>query len=278
MSTEPIDDPVPDDPPTDETPTDDAVVNDEYPTGRVAERLPDAIPGWVGAIGLGVGTFVAAMGLQFAVLLGFFVVAILAGVASGDVGTTRTAGTMIGWGMLAGYLVWIPIVGAIVWFFDLPLPVEIPDGRGAIEGAVAFVVLAALAVGSYQLLPYNPNALAGGSTANVDPGAIAVAGTFLAFVVGGAIEEFLFRGTIQSLFRDEFSAVAAIVGANVLFVPLHVFNNLGQPLVTMAVNVSIVALLGVVNGILYERHRNLAIPAAVHGIYNAVVVGVALLL
>lgn len=256
-------------------PIDASVANDGgYPTGRVANKLPDFVPGWAGVVGLAVGAFVVAMVLQVVVIFGFVFVAVLVGVASQDPATAQAAGQMIGYGMLLGYLVWIPLIWAIVWFFDLPLPVEVPDRDGATWGAVATLVLVGLGLASTLFLPHEASPLAGGSVP--DPSPIAVVGIFAAFVVGAVLEEFLFRGTIQGLFRDEFSAPAAILGANLLFVPLHLLNNLGQPLVTVASNLAIITLLGLVVGVLYERHRNVAVPAAVHALYNAAVVGAGL--
>lgn len=259
---------------------------EEAPTGywrntRVEERLPDALSSKLGLSVLSTAIAVTAIALLFAAVIVSIIVLVIvgaaAGAATGNLELARTIGTFVWVVLLLSYLTWIPIVWGVVRFFDLPLDVSVPDASSVAWGLAAFLVVTGLSVGSHFVFSNAGLTQAQGLTGD-SVGPAVVVGLGLALVVGAVVEEFLFRGTIQGLLRSEFSAPAAIVGANVLFVPVHVLNNLGQPLVVAAVNLTIVALLGFVVGALYERHRNVVVPAVVHAAYNASVVGAALLL
>ncbi|WP_101294210.1 CPBP family intramembrane glutamic endopeptidase [Halegenticoccus soli] len=85
----------------------------------------------------------------------------------------------------------------------------------------------------------------------------------------GPTEELLFRGVVQGLLRRAFGAASAIALASAVFGLVHVFGVTGTPGQRL-VYALVAALLGVVLGLLYERTGNIALPALVHGGYNAV--------
>jgi membrane protease YdiL (CAAX protease family) len=88
----------------------------------------------------------------------------------------------------------------------------------------------------------------------------------------GPFEELVFRGGVQGILRRTWGPTAALAVASVVFGLVHWIALIGSggarvPYVTVA------AVLGLVLGYLYERSRNLVVPAVVHGCYNAVLFG-----
>lgn len=86
----------------------------------------------------------------------------------------------------------------------------------------------------------------------------------------GPGEELLFRNVVQkSLYRD-FSRPAAVLVASVVFAAVHLpaysTGTAGQAVASLAV----VFALSLILGVLYVRTDNVAVPAFVHGTYNAV--------
>jgi hypothetical protein len=94
----------------------------------------------------------------------------------------------------------------------------------------------------------------------------------VAILLVGPFEELVFRGGVQGILRRTWGPGVAIVVASVLFGLVHWIALTGAggsrvPYVTVA------ATLGLVLGYLYERSRNLVVPAVVHGLYNTVLFG-----
>ncbi|MFB6301986.1 MAG: lysostaphin resistance A-like protein [Haloferacaceae archaeon] len=88
----------------------------------------------------------------------------------------------------------------------------------------------------------------------------------------GPMEELLFRGTVQGLLRRAWGPALAVVVASALFGVVHWVALLGTG--SKVGYVAIAAALGLVLGAVYELSDNVAVPAAVHGAYNAVLFGV----
>jgi membrane protease YdiL (CAAX protease family) len=89
----------------------------------------------------------------------------------------------------------------------------------------------------------------------------------VALLFNAPAEEFLFRGVVQGLFRKAYGPLPAVVMASALFGVVHYFALGGQG--SKWAYVAIAAVLGLLLGLLYEKTENLAVPIAVHGIYNA---------
>lgn len=92
----------------------------------------------------------------------------------------------------------------------------------------------------------------------------------------GPGEELLFRGIIQGSLRRRFSAASAIVLATVMFAPAHILSLSGS-LQAAALTISILSMPSLVFGFVYERTRNIAVPALCHGLYNATIFGIQIL-
>lgn len=89
----------------------------------------------------------------------------------------------------------------------------------------------------------------------------------LSILLVGPGEELLFRGVIQELLRERFSAFVAIGIASVLFAVAHVGALAGEGILPTLV---VYFVLSVLLGLVYEYSRNLVVPALIHGVFNAI--------
>lgn len=89
----------------------------------------------------------------------------------------------------------------------------------------------------------------------------------------GPAEELLFRGVVQGRLREAFGPVAAIVGAAVVFAGLHFFALVGGSPAGNVARLTILLVPAVVMGAAYEYTDNIAVPALIHGLYNATLFG-----
>ncbi|WP_244605471.1 CPBP family intramembrane glutamic endopeptidase [Halorhabdus rudnickae] len=89
----------------------------------------------------------------------------------------------------------------------------------------------------------------------------------LQFLLVGPGEELLYRGLVQGTLRETLHPVRAIVLASVLFASIHLFSLTGEG---KWVYVGVAFVLALVLGASYEYTDNLAVPAVIHGAYNAV--------
>ena len=84
----------------------------------------------------------------------------------------------------------------------------------------------------------------------------------------GPGEELLYRGVIQNRLGEALPAPAAIVLASLLFASIHYFSLAGAPRARL-VSISVLVLPTLVFGTAYELTDNIAVPALIHGAYNA---------
>jgi len=96
----------------------------------------------------------------------------------------------------------------------------------------------------------------------------------LVLFVNGPVEELLFRNVIQKYLAERFSVVAAVVIASVVFALIHVPAYLTAGLGPLFVTLSLLFLLSVFWGVIYVRTESLFVLSAIHGLYNATLVGV----
>lgn len=92
----------------------------------------------------------------------------------------------------------------------------------------------------------------------------------LSFLLVGPGEELLFRGLIQGRLAESFQSSVAIVLASALFAVIHIGSLSGQG---KLVYILLVFGLALILGASYEYTDNLAVPALIHGGYNAVQFG-----
>lgn len=85
----------------------------------------------------------------------------------------------------------------------------------------------------------------------------------------GPAEELLYRGIVQGTIKRVIGPVPAIIIASAVFASIHVFGLIGSP-TEMLVTLSVIFVLALILGSLYELSGNLVIPAIVHGLFNAI--------
>ncbi|QLG27924.1 CPBP family intramembrane metalloprotease [Halorarum halophilum] len=90
----------------------------------------------------------------------------------------------------------------------------------------------------------------------------------VSILVVGPAEELVFRGVVQGELRKALPAAPAIGLAAFLFGSIHFTAGTGT-LAGQAAYVLVATLLAIPLGYLYERTRNLVLPALAHGLYNA---------
>jgi membrane protease YdiL (CAAX protease family) len=89
----------------------------------------------------------------------------------------------------------------------------------------------------------------------------------LSFLFIGPGEELLYRGVVQGRLREAFGPWVAIGVASIVFAVVHVFSLQGQG---KLVYITILLVLSPILGAAYEWTENLAVPALIHGAFNAV--------
>lgn len=105
---------------------------------------------------------------------------------------------------------------------------------------------------------------------------ILLALALLSVVLVAPAEELLFRGAIQGRLRQRFGPGPAIAGASVLFGSVHLANFTGA-LPPILATIGLLTAVGAVFGVAYERTGNLAVPVAIHGVYNLLLLSVSYL-
>jgi hypothetical protein len=83
----------------------------------------------------------------------------------------------------------------------------------------------------------------------------------------GPTEELVFRGVVQGLFRGEYGPKVAVVASSLVFSVIHwsSFSGSGR-----FATLGVILVLGATLGLLYEKTKNVVVPAVVHGLFNAV--------
>ncbi|SDJ99173.1 CPBP family intramembrane glutamic endopeptidase [Natronorubrum texcoconense] len=96
-------------------------------------------------------------------------------------------------------------------------------------------------------------------------------------LVVGPFEELLYRNVVQKSLYGTFSRYGAVVVASVVFTLVHILAYATAGAGELLASLSLLFVLSLILGVLYERTENLVVPALVHGCYNAVVFATLLL-
>ena len=151
------------------------------------------------------------------------------------------------------------------------LDVQRPSTREA--GVIVAGVVASLAIwaGASLLisglgLPVADHALF--SSEDADPRVLLVLVPLLLFV-NGPVEELLYRNVIQKYLHEWFSTAVAVGLASAIFALAHVPAYLTAGLSAMVVTLTLLFCLSCVWGAIYAKTNSLTIVAAIHGLYNA---------
>jgi len=165
------------------------------------------------------------------------------------------------------------------------IPIRRPSLRGwgwivggtvlSLVAAIAFAILEGIF--AIEMAPSSGSTLAAGASVFT----VALAAVYFVLVIG-PIEEFLFRGVVQGRLRQSFGSVAAIGVTSIGFALTHAPNFwlAGAEILSMGVLVALasIAVASVIMGIIYERTANLTIVAVTHGLTNAVLFTLAVVL
>jgi len=151
------------------------------------------------------------------------------------------------------------------------IPIQMPSRRDLLYAVVGvgglFVVLAV-----HQLAIHFSLVGEGGTLALDDEiGLLATVGlVLLVALVAPIVEELLFRGVVQEYVSAVSSAAVGIGVASVLFAGIHLSQVLvfSASVSAAAAQLAVLAGLGVILGVAYEKTRNLAVPILMHAAYN----------
>ncbi|QSW97938.1 CPBP family intramembrane glutamic endopeptidase [Haloterrigena alkaliphila] len=169
-------------------------------------------------------------------------------------------------GVAAGYLAYR---GHDRSFIDLEAPT--PRTVGWIVGGLILIVaanvgiaelMAALGIESSehtttQRVAENPDLL------------VIIVPSMILFV--GPFEELLYRNVIQKSLYERFSRAGAVAVGSVVFTLVHVTAYATAGPGELLASLSLLFVLALILGAIYERTENLLVPALVHGCYNALI-------
>jgi membrane protease YdiL (CAAX protease family) len=170
----------------------------------------------------------------------------------------------------AGQVGFLVVALAFVSRRSVDVEVAVPAVRDLLYVVVGTVVALVAATGlSYLMVLADlvPESVIG-EAATADP-TFLLALAALSVVLVAPAEELLFRGAIQGRLRERYGPVPAVVVASLLFGSLHLANYSGS-IQRVAAGALLISAIGAVFGVVYERTRNLAVPIAVHALYNTV--------
>ena len=178
--------------------------------------------------------------------------------------------TRTSWGMVAEHtLPPLAMLGVTLalWRRVPPLPGRLARGAfGGVGVSVAVgVMLGTAAALMNLLLILTARAEGGQGVASIDPGAAAL--VVHVVLLAPLAEEVTFRGLIYRIFRQSMLPRSAILLSALIFGLMHV--ELGKAMWAF--------LLGLVAAAAYEQTRSLLTPFLIHGLFNAVPIGVAVL-
>lgn len=223
---------------------------------------------------VGVATALTVLGVAFSVLLSVPVLL----VSLGTVAEFVVALVLSELGFVAAGLVFLRATGNGLDFFRIGTP----DRR-----ALGFVVAGTVALFAYRLVAITAAQAVGLPLAGNSVTQLAEEGVLttllvlvpLSILVVGPAEEFLFRGVVQPYLDGAFSRAPAIVLTSVLFALVHLPTTWIATPDPVAVSVTLGILFGlsILLGYLYVWTGNLLVPILVHGLYDALLFGLAYL-
>ncbi|RDZ63990.1 CPBP family intramembrane metalloprotease [Haloferax sp. Atlit-12N] len=234
-------------------------------------RLPDPVRSFLAAIALGGG------GLAVGTIL--VVITQLAALSAG-VELTPLALVVISLVLLQGIafggvaLVYTRYRGLDRSYFG----VSVPSLRDIVAVVLGYVTaLVAAFVGAFLVSTFGVQAGSNQVTeiAAQDPEVLLLL-IPASFLLIGPGEELLFRGVVQNRIRESFGPVPGIALASAIFAAIHyvaLTGGAGGRLVT----IGILFFPSVVFGSAYELTDNIAVPALIHGAYNATLFSLAYL-
>ncbi|MFB6121100.1 MAG: lysostaphin resistance A-like protein [Halobacteriaceae archaeon] len=184
----------------------------------------------------------------------------------------RQAASAAGLGLGAGLVTFFYVrYSGRNWDF---LDVRVPDGRGVGVAVAGLAAVLGLALGLDWLYGALGVETAGHSATEAARGGgplILAVGILSSVLFVGPGEELLYRNVIQKHLYDPLGRPGAVVAASGVFALMHGPTYLaGENAIAGVASLSVVFALSLVLGAAYVRTENVAVPAAIHGAYNAV--------
>jgi membrane protease YdiL (CAAX protease family) len=213
---------------------------------------------------------VVAVGRAFALGVAALLMSAVAGdlLATAGVGTLVAGTAGVGLGTVAVAAYYLAVTGRGTAFVDAAVPDRRAVGYGA-AGVVAMLALLAAFQAAAGALDIDVATHAVERAAREDP-AVLLPLVPLSFVSVGLGEELLYRNVVQKSLYDPFSRRGAVVAASAVFAVVHLpAYATGASTGALALTLAVVAVLGGVLGVVYDRTRSLLVAAAVHGAFDA---------
>ena len=160
-------------------------------------------------------------------------------------------------------------VALLVWRTIPPLPGgrQRQDGGRQRRGGLGLCIAAGLLLGALAAVANLLSMLASGSptatSGTLDPASTALVAHVM--LLAPVAEEVAFRGVIYRHLRQFMAPMGAALASAIIFALMH--GNLEQAVWATA--------LGLVAALAYEQTRSLLTPILIHGLFNAVPIGVA---
>lgn len=178
-------------------------------------------------------------------------------------------------GMALTVVLYLVVAGRGLSYLDVSLP-GVRD-LGYVLGGTVAAFLAVATVGALVTLlglETTPNAvLEPALGGNTDLLLLLVP---LVLFVNAPVEELLFRNVVQKRLYGAFSRAPAVVVASAIFAAVHApaYYDFANPnLEATAVSIAVIFAGSLVFGWTYARTDNVVVPSAVHGLFNAVQIG-----
>jgi len=95
-----------------------------------------------------------------------------------------------------------------------------------------------------------------------------LASTVVSMVIIGPLEEFFYRGVIQTTLQDLFTQRIAIISASAIFTLSHMMTVQGTPF-GQIVYYGLLFGIGIIHGYSYYNTESIIAPMLLHGLYNA---------
>jgi len=95
----------------------------------------------------------------------------------------------------------------------------------------------------------------------------------LVLFVNGPVEELLYRNVIQKYLAERFSVSVAIAAASAIFSLAHVPAYISAGLTALSITLTLLFAIACLWGWIYHRTESLLVVSAIHGLYNAVLIG-----
>ena len=154
------------------------------------------------------------------------------------------------------------------------LDVEVPDVRDLlyVVAGIVGVFAAVIALGILISLLDTPSTPHNLFEPGMNPQILLVLIPLVLFV-NAPVEELVFRNIVQKRLAESFSTPSAIVLASVIFGVVHLPSYYNPNLQATAVSLGLVTVASLVFGAVYAKTDNVVVPSVVHGVYNAVQIG-----